>query len=421
MRAIPILSQLMLILGFTVHGTMAQTDQLEVLIAEALSRQPRLESLKAEAAARQHAERPAAALPDPTLRLDLLNVPLGEWNTDSSPMSGRQLGLGQRLPWPGRRAADRQLASTQTQIATARAQDEIPQVVNAVKQSWYEIALADEALATTTRNQDLIRDYVRMAQAKYAVGGGRLQDILKAQVLQSSLGDRLLTLQARRDVAEARLNAIRDRPLETPVTRADVGPVTLLDHDLSALLQLAIASRPALEGQRRQIEHWQVAERVAHLGTRPDIDVNVTYRQRSFDSDPVAGADFVSAGVAIRLPLWRHERQHQQEAAARQRQRASSAELAAMELDIELQLQELLVKARLHRGQMQLLVEAILPQARQSLTAAVAGYRVDHVDFGTLLDSHVTLQQFELDLHHHHIDYEKTLARLEAVVGVRLF
>jgi outer membrane protein TolC len=92
-----------------------------------------------------------------------------------------------------------------------------------------------------------------------------------------------------------------------------------------------------------------------------------------------------------------------------------------MQLEIELQLQELLVKAQLHHGQMELLREAILPQARQSFTAAVAGYRVDHVDFGALLDSHVTLQQFEIELHHHHIDYEKTLARLEAVVGVRLF
>ena len=57
----------------------------------------------------------------------------------------------------------------------------------------------------------------------------------------------------------------------------------------------------------------------------------------------------------------------------------------------------------------------------ETLTAAIAGYRVDHVDFGTLLDSQVAVQQYEIQMHHHHIDYEKTLASLEALVGVRLF
>jgi outer membrane protein TolC len=421
MRAIPVLCWLVLILGLTVQGTIAQQEQLDVLIAEALSRHPRLEALAATTAAQRHAEAPAAAMPDPILRLDLLNVPLDEWNTDSSPMSGRQLGLAQQLPWPGRRAADRRVASTQTQIAAANTEDEAARIVDAVKQAFFELILTDEAMAITTRNQNLVRDYVRMAQAKYAVGTGRLQDIIKAQVFQSSLGDRLLSLRARRRIAEARLNALRARPIETPLISAKMMPATHLPYKLSDLLQMAIASRPALEGQRQQIEHWRAVEDVARLAARPDVNVNIAYRQRSFETDPVAGADFVSAGVSLRLPLWRKQREHQLAAAARQRQRAAVAELATMQLEIELQLQELLVKAQLHHGQMELLREAILPQARQSFTAAVAGYRVDHVDFGALLDSHVTLQQFEIELHHHHIDYEKTLARLEAVVGVRLF
>ena len=421
MRAIPVLRWLVLTLGLTVQGTIAQQEQLEVLIAEALSRHPRLEALTARTAAQRHGEAPAAAMPDPTLRLDLLNVPLGEWNLDSSPMSGRQLGLVQQLPWPGRRAADRRVASTQTQIVATNTHHEAARIVDAVKQAFFELILTDEAMAITTRNQNLVRDYVRMAQAKYAVGTGRLQDILKAQVFQSSLGDRLLQLRARRRIAEARLNALRARPIETPLVSARMMPATHLPYELPDLVQMAIASRPALEGQRQQIEHWRAVEEVARLSARPDINLNIAYRQRSFDTDPVAGADIVSAGISLRLPLWRHQREHEQGAAARQRQRASVADLAAMELEIELQLQELLVKAQLHHGQMALLREAILPQARQSLTAAVAGYRVDHVDFGALLDSHVSLQQFEIELHHHHIDYEKTLARLEAVVGVRLF
>lgn len=399
----------------------AQTPQLEVLISEALSRHPRLQALTAMTQAQRHAERPAAAWPDPVVRFDLLNIPTSTWDTDSSPMSGRQLAIAQRLPWPGRRDAQRRLASTQTSVAAARATDAQAGIVDAVKQAYYELAFVDKALIVTTRNQDLLRDFVRIAQTKYSVGRGRQQDILKAQVSLAGLEDRLLALQARHDVAAARLNALRDREVTAPLPTPTPLEVTDFDLDLADLTRMAFESRPALLGLLHQVEYWQAAEEVSRLAMRPDIDLQVAYRQRSFDADPVGGSDFISAGVAIKLPLWRGDRQHEQMAAARQRQQAATGELEATQLEIELQLQELLIKANLHRAEMELLRDAILPQAQQALTASIAGYRVDHVDFLTLLDSQVTLQQFEVDLHRHHIDYERTLASLEAVVGVRLF
>ena len=421
MRTARILCVLLLAPGLNLADSEAQTPQLEVLISEALSRHPRLQVLQAQTRAQGHVEAPAAAWPDPMVRFDLINIPTSEWDTHSSPMSGRQVGVAQRLPWPGRRDADRWQASTQTQIAAARADDAEAGIVNAVKQAFYELSFVDRALVITTRNQNLLQDFVRIAQTKYSVGRGRQQDILKAQVSLSGLGDRLLVLHARRDVAEARLNALRDRDVTAPMPAPTPLEVTAFERDLAELTQLAFEARPMLRGLKHQVEHWHAAEQVARLATRPDVDVNIAYRQRSFDTDPVAGSDFVSAGIAIRVPLWRHQRQHQQVAAARQRQVAATRQLAAAQLDIELKLRELLVKAALHRAEMELLEDAILPQAQQALTASIAGYRVDHVDFLTLLDAQVTLQQFDIDLHRHHIDYEKTLASLEAVVGVRLF
>ncbi len=44
---------------------------------------------------------PAGALPDPRFRYELSNVPTGDFDLDSTPLSGQQLGLSQRLPFPG--------------------------------------------------------------------------------------------------------------------------------------------------------------------------------------------------------------------------------------------------------------------------------------------------------------------------------
>jgi len=51
------------------------------------------------------------------------------------------------------------------------------------------------------------------------------------------------------------------------------------------------------------------------------------------------------------------------------------------------------------------------------MQAAQAGYTVGKVDFLTLLNSLLTLQDSQLELHGEMVNHEKALARLEAVTG----
>ena len=61
-----------------------------------------------------------------------------------------------------------------------------------------------------------------------------------------------------------------------------------------------------------------------------------------------------------------------------------------------------------------ILRDAIIPQATMGLQAAQAGYAVGKVDFLTLLNSLLTLQDSQLELHGEMVNHEKALARLEA-------
>jgi len=70
---------------------------------------------------------------------------------------------------------------------------------------------------------------------------------------------------------------------------------------------------------------------------------------------------------------------------------------------------------------LKLIKTAILPQARQSLESSLAGYGVDKVDFLSLLDTQVTLLDWEIKYHRELADYEQTLADLEQAVGKSLF
>jgi outer membrane protein TolC len=86
-----------------------------------------------------------------------------------------------------------------------------------------------------------------------------------------------------------------------------------------------------------------------------------------------------------------------------------------------LKIQLILDKEVKSRNLINLIKTGIIPQARQSLESALAGYSVDKVDFLTLIDNQVTLLKWEIKYHRQLTDYEQNLAALEHVVGQPLF
>jgi outer membrane protein, heavy metal efflux system len=403
------------------NGTSPATPtELQSLVAQALARHPGLRAARLQAEAMEHRIGPAGSLPDPMIRLDLSNVPTSDWDFASTPMSGRQLGVSQQLPWPGLRAARERRARATAAAATARASDREAQIIHAVKRAWYELGFLDRAIDITGKNDQLLADFVRIAQTKYAVGRGLQQDVLKAQVAQSGLRDRLIVLRLQRRQAEVRLNAALDRDLETTVGRTADVMSTPRHRDVDELENLALQQRPALAALGYEVEGWQAAEAAARLQGRPDFEVSAAYRQRDFSTDPVRGSDFISAAVAVRLPIWRQRNEQEQETEARLNVRAITAEQEALALQIRLQIRERYLDVKAHDERMRWLRTAIIPQAKQSLNGALAGYQVDKVDFLTLLDSQVSLLEFEIDVYRHLTEAEKLMAQIEMTVGVQL-
>jgi outer membrane protein TolC len=184
----------------------------------------------------------------------------------------------------------------------------------------------------------------------------------------------------------------------------------------------AVANRPLLKAIDQTVQQWAAAGDAARRQLWPNFSLSLGYRQRAFmQGDPVGGSDFLSFGVGINLPVFRGRKQRRKIAEARANARATEARYEAAEQKILFGVQTLYLEIQQHRDEAELFQTAILPQARQSLESAMAGYQVDKVDFLTLLNSQVSLLNFEIDYYRHVTDHEKLLAELEAVVGKRLF
>ena len=106
---------------------------------------------------------------------------------------------------------------------------------------------------------------------------------------------------------------------------------------------------------------------------------------------------------------------------ARARQREALADYEAKKQQLYNEVQQLYIDVRAYQEEVVLFRTAIIPQAKQALDVAIVAYQVDKVDFLTLLSNQVALFNFEIDHFRYQIEYEKSLAELEAVVGKRLF
>ena len=163
---------------------------------------------------------------------------------------------------------------------------------------------------------------------------------------------------------------------------------------------------------------WQAEVEVARRNLWPDMTVSLGYRQRVFAAnDPVKGSDFISVGIGIPLPVFGGRKQRQQIAEARANLREVEAQKVAERREIHYEIQRLIIEVRKHRESAELFRTAMLPQAEQSLASALSGYRVDKVDFLTLLNNQMTLLNFEIAHYRHVIEHEKRVADLAVAVG----
>jgi outer membrane protein TolC len=370
-------------------------------------------------AARERVQ-PAGSLDDPRFRYEASNVPTGDLDFDSTPLSGHQLGLSQRLPFPGLLASREAAAAAGAEAAGFSLVDRRLSVASAIESAWAELGFAQRALGITQRNIDLLRQLVRAAEAKYRVGTGLQQDVLRAQVELTALLDEELSREAAIERASAVLAALLDLTTDTHFPRtealADDAPVPAL----SALAASLDASNARLLSLSAAVAEAERRVRVAELEGYPDFDLGLGYRIREkVVGDPVDGDDFVGASLSVRLPV---DRAKWNARVAEQRALLRHAQAAYRGARAELLGALRGAHAELTRADAEtaLLGTGLVPQALQSLESSRSGYEVGRVDFLGLLDSQVRLQNAELRLVRAEADRRRSYAALEAAAGETL-
>lgn len=405
------------------EGPVADADSLtlEAAVELALIHSPGLAALDAHSAALDLVPSQVGALPDPVLSLNAMNLPTDTFDLDQEAMTQMQIALSQKFPFPGKRTLKRAAAEHEARAGQARAAEQRDVLAGMVRSTWWRLFSIERALEIVAQNQDLMRDFNEIAQAKYAVGKGLQQDVLLAQLELSRLLDRETRLKGRRRTTQAELNSLIDRPPNRAVVLARTPPNVHLP-ELPAegvLLERAAESRDLLAVHRDLLEAADTRVALAKRERYPDFRVGAGYGFRQGD-DPLRGGerpDLFSVMVSVNVPLYAGAKQSKaiDQRTSERTQRSHSLNDALRSVEVEIT--RSLADYEASREQVLLLDTAIIPQAQQTVASMLAGYQVNEVDFLNVVNGQLTLYNSQINYWEALSEAKQALARLAAAVG----
>jgi cobalt-zinc-cadmium efflux system outer membrane protein len=398
----------------------AVASGLETLIAEAVANNPELRAAQERADALGERPPQEASLDNPRLGLALMNLPVNSFSFAQEPMTQKGVTLTQRLPFPGKLPLKRDIAGKDVDIAREQYLETRNDLIMQVKVTYRNLLLINKTIAVTKDNRDLLREFVKTAETRYAVGIGIQQDVLKARVELSKMIDVLITQQEKKESLVARLNSLLYRSPETEVKEIEGLDMESLTptpfaYSVQELDTIAVENRPVLIGAKRMTEKSQLAVRLARKNYYPDFDVGVSYGQR------VDRPDFVSGFVTVSIPLWHRTKEDRKVTEERANVRQAEEQYDSLKNEIFFRIKDAVLKIRKYTDQVDLFKTGLIPQGRAALESAISGYSVNKVDFITLIDNQITLYNYQIEYYRALTDYEDTLAGMEAMVGKRLF
>jgi outer membrane protein TolC len=389
------------------------TDTLRVESAVRIAREAnpmlRAARLQADAAAERIPQ--AGALPDPELSFGLMNRMVGSLGSTMDPMTMNQVQLTQELPWPGKLGFAKQRAERLALADQLDADDAELMLTARMKSVYYDLAYMDRALAIMANSRDLLRDFVQVSQAMYAVGSGLQQDVLQAQVGVARMTEDITVMVQERVAMAARLNALLGRDATVPIEALELpGPGDPLPG-VDSLMALAAMQRPKLRAAQERAAAAAAQYRAARRELFPDLMLGVSYGQRpAFD-------DMTSLMLGFRLPIWAGKRQLPMRREMQAMQAMAEAEARDTYNETFAQLVEMRADAERSLNLARLYATSIVPQARASVDAALAAYRVGRVDYMTLVENQMTVNRYETESVRLVAAYHKALAEIEALVG----
>ena len=389
---------------------------LEALVDIALRQNPEIRAAQRRWEAASAWPARARALPNPTVSFAYANAgsPFPGTSVGEDPLSFVAPMVTQRFPFPGKRGLRGAVARSEAD-REGRLHDAVRlRIVGELKRAYFELYRTERSIEIVERNRELLNRFTSVARSRYEVGSGLQQDVLRAQVEETILEDRLSVLDQEAGSLAGRINQLLHRSPETPFNTVREIVPSILPFTVEQLYAVAEEANPILDSNRLEIDRNSGALELARKEHLPDIEVRFGRMfMGSFD-------DMWEASVSVDIPLFYNQKERRGVESAVAALEESRSRFAAAGQALFREVSDHFLAAQRTDRLERLYREAVIPQASLTLEASLTAYRVGNLDFLTVLDNWSTLLDFEVEYHAQVAEHEKALASLEELTGLPL-
>jgi outer membrane protein TolC len=397
---------------------------LDACIRRALEANATVRAARLNVEALKHRIPQVTALDDPVVSNTIYPIPAVAPQYSLMGYMPYSVLLAQQFPWFGTLRLRGEAASQDVKVALFELCAAQLDAVEGVKQAYFDLHFNERAEGLLLENRKLAADFLQVARERYRTASATQADVLRAEVAVTDIDRELETTRQAATEARAELARLMHAAPETEFRTLE-GPATGAPGELARLYQLAVTSRPDLQGRLAAIARDQTAVELARKRYKPNVTLGLAYslmeERGSMVGEMADGMPNLGMFIGFNLPVYRGKLA----AGVCEAQARVAADTALYEAERDQShrdIKALYAQARSLANVTDLLRRSNLPAARQVLELTASDYRAgtEGVDFLSVLAASRDLLQIELQIAQLEAELGKTLASLERAVGVQL-
>lgn len=398
----------------TSDSIVSSYPQLEEYLRIAVDENPELRSLNYLYRAEMERSREVGVLPDPELNI----------NYDFNPMmSESQLGrfsvsAMQMFPWFGSLSTMRKAQRSAAEADRAQIDVRELEILRDLQITWFDIAEVQEQIRITKQNIELVRELIPLVEIRYETGGAGQADILRIQMEEQRLQNRIRNLTDQLNPLKAEFNEFLNRDPDAQVETADSLQSQTIQFSDEQIRELVTTQNPAFEALSARESSLAQQERAAQLDGRPSFGLGLEVMGRDFgpmSMFPDATESFIGMAT-IRLPIFRSRTQSQRQQIT-ERLNALEFDRHQTENRLTAEVERVLEEIRKSERNIRLLEEELVPRAQQAFTILSEAYSVGTAQFDELLQIQRELLELEIERIDALAGQNRAVVRLESLVG----
>jgi cobalt-zinc-cadmium efflux system outer membrane protein len=393
----------------------AAPTSLHELIQEAEQKNPQIAASFHAWQASRNVPKQVSALPETQVSVQQFSVgsprPFAGYSNSDFAYIG--FGASQDIPYPGKRQFRASIAEHEADSMEAQTDSVRRTVVGNLKMVYFRLAYIQQTLGVLQRSDQLLNQVQEASEARYRVGQGNQQDVLKAQLQHTKILQEIAHHHQEEGLLEAQIKQVLGRPQESPDIVAETLMLRALPYTAAELLQRAREQNPDVHSKQASIRQQETQVELAHKNFRPDFNVQYAYQHTGSQA-----RDYYMATFGIRLP--NRGRQKAELAEAQENQERARQELDAESQRVLSEVQQQYVRAQTSEERLKIYSDGLVPQSEATFQSALSAYQSNRQDFESLLSGFLDVLNLDLEYRNELVEHESALADLERLTGVEL-